>query len=111
MVFVFDANGTPSVAKIVDIDPAVEMDQLKPEVVDQFEYPRLPTEWRGANPPNTIDLAPGNGRMAPWAVESQVQLVRGTVATQGGLGGTGYQLALGAVGQHRADAPGPRPRT
>ncbi|WP_345528097.1 LamG-like jellyroll fold domain-containing protein [Nocardioides endophyticus] len=98
MLFVFDEDGTPSVAKIVDIDPTVEMDQLKPEVVDQFEYPRLPTEWRGANPPNTIDLAPGNGRMAPWAVQSQVQLVRGTVATQGGLGGTGYQLALGQSG-------------
>lgn len=98
MLFVFDADGTPSVAKIIDIDPEVAMDQRSPKVVDQFEYPKLPTEWRGANPPNVIDVAPGNGRIAPWAVERQVQLVRGTVATNGGLGGTGYQLALGQSG-------------
>nr|WP_232523476.1 LamG-like jellyroll fold domain-containing protein [Nocardioides sp. MAH-18] len=98
MLFVFDADGTPSVAKIIDIDPTVAMDQRSPKVVDQFEYPKLPAEWRGANPPNTIDVAPGNGRIAPWVVDSQVQLVRGTVATNGGLGGTGYQLALGQSG-------------
>ncbi len=98
MLFVFDEDGTPSVASMMDINPAVVMDQRTPQVVDQFEYPRLPTEWRGANPPATVDVAPGNGRMAPWAVDSQVQLVRGTVAGQGGLGLTGYQLSLGASG-------------
>lgn len=98
MLFVFDADGTPSVAKILDIDPTVAMDQRTPQVVDQFEYPRLPTEWRTGTYPNTVDVAPGNGRMTPWVVDSQVQLVRGAAANQGGLGRTGYQLALGASG-------------
>ena len=98
MLFVFDANGTPSVAKIVDIDPAVEMDSRTPQVVDQFEYPRLPTDWRGGNPAAVVDVAAGNGRMTPWTVDSQVQLVRGTAAGQGGLGLTGYHLGLGSAG-------------
>ncbi|GAA1027221.1 hypothetical protein GCM10009557_07750 [Virgisporangium ochraceum] len=98
MLFVFDTNGTPSVAKIVQIDPAVKLAQLNPRVVDQFEYPRLPAEWRTANPPTTVDVAAGNSRMVPWAVGSPVQLVRGTATGQGGLGLTGYQLALGASG-------------
>ncbi|WP_328473261.1 ThuA domain-containing protein [Actinoplanes sp. NBC_00393] len=98
MLFVWDAAGTPSVAKIVKIDPAVKLTQLNPRVVDQFEYPRVPTEWRTANPPATVDVAPGNTRMSPWTVGSQIQLARGTVAGQGGLGLTGYQLSLGATG-------------
>ncbi len=101
MLFVFDANGTPSVAKIVQIDPAVKMTQLNPRVVDQFEYPRLPAEWRTSNPPTTIDVAAGTGRMTPWTVDGQVQLVRGTATGQGGLGLTGYQLALGTTGNIR----------
>ncbi|WP_109509787.1 LamG-like jellyroll fold domain-containing protein [Nocardioides speluncae] len=98
MLFVFDADGTPSVAKIVDIDPQVKMDQRTPKIVDQFEYPRVPAEWRSANPPMVVDVAPGNGRMAPWAVDSQVQLMRGAAPTNGGLGLTGYHVALGKSG-------------
>ncbi len=98
LLFVFDADGTPSVASIVDVDPEVAMDHRTPQVVDQFEYPKLPTQWRSANPPNVVDVAPGSGRMAPWAIDSDVQLVRGTVPGNGGLGLTGYQLALGDSG-------------
>ncbi len=98
MLFVFDANGTPSVAKILDIDPEVQMDSRTPQVVDQFEYPRLPTDWRGGNPAPVIDVASGNGRMTPWTVDSPVQLVRGTVAGMGGMGLQGYQLGLGSSG-------------
>ncbi|KRD44741.1 hypothetical protein ASE38_11815 [Cellulomonas sp. Root930] len=98
MLFVFDADGTPSVATIVDIDPEVAMDKRTPQVVDQFEYPRLPTDWRGGNPAAVIDVAAGNGRMTPWTVDSQVQLVRGTAPGQGGLGLTGYHVALGGSG-------------
>ena len=98
MLFVFDENGTPSVAKILDIDPTVAMDSRTPQVVDQFEYPRLPTDWRGGNPTAVVDVAAGNGRMTPWTVESPVQLVRGTVTGQGGLGLTGYHLGLGGSG-------------
>jgi type 1 glutamine amidotransferase len=98
MLFVWDASGTPSVAKIVKIDPSVKLTQLNPRIVDQFEYPRLPAEWRTSNPPATVDVAAGNTRMSPWTVGSQVQLVRGTVAGQGGLGLTGYQLSLGGAG-------------
>ncbi|MET7950111.1 LamG-like jellyroll fold domain-containing protein [Micromonospora sp. NPDC005324] len=98
MLFVFDAAGTPSVAKIVQIDPSVKLTQLNPRVVDQFEYPRVPTEWRTSNPPAVVDVAAGNARMAPWTVESPVQLVRGTATGQGGLGLTGYQLSLGNAG-------------
>lgn len=98
MLFVHDEDGTPSVAKILDIDPEVELDQRTPKVVEQFEYPRVPSEWRGANPPMVVDVAPGNGRMAPWAVDSQVQLVRGAAPSQGGLGAVGYHLALGESG-------------
>lgn len=98
MLFVFDEDGTPSVAEIVDIDPAVKMDQRTPKVVDQFEYPKLPAEWRSANPPMVIDLAPGAGRMSPWSIQAPVQLVRGAAPSQGGLGLTGYHLALGNAG-------------
>ncbi|GIF72531.1 hypothetical protein Asi02nite_20490 [Asanoa siamensis] len=101
MLFVWDAAGTPSVAKIVKVDPAVKLSQLNPRVVDQFEYPRLPAEWRTANPPATVDVPAGNTRMSPWTVDSQVQLVRGTVSGQGGLGLTGYQLSLGNAGNIR----------
>ncbi|MBA2890076.1 LamG-like jellyroll fold domain-containing protein [Nonomuraea soli] len=98
MLFVWDNTGTPSVAKVLQIDPAVVMTQLNPRVVDQFEYPRLPAEWRTNNPPATVDVAAGNTRMVPWNVVSQVQLVRGNSTGQGGLGFTGYQLALGTSG-------------
>lgn len=98
MLFVFDEDGTPSVAKILDIDPEVEMDDRTPQVVDQFEYPRLPVDWRSAQAPMVIDLAPGSARMAPWEVTSDVQMVRGASAGMGGLGLTGYHLALGNDG-------------
>jgi type 1 glutamine amidotransferase len=98
MLFVWDAAGTPSVAKIVKIDPTVKLTQLNPRVVDQFEYPRIPTEWRTNTAPAVVDVATGGTRMSPWTVESPVQLVRGTATGQGGLGLTGYQLALGSAG-------------
>ncbi|PKH39018.1 hypothetical protein CXG46_14940 [Nocardioides alpinus] len=97
MVFVW-SNGTPSVANIVQMDPQVKMDSPAPQVVDQFEYPRLPVNWQGANPPATFDVAPGNGRMSPWEVDSQVQLVRAAAGGMGGLGLTGYHLAVGTGG-------------
>ncbi|GAA4736050.1 hypothetical protein GCM10023216_31470 [Isoptericola chiayiensis] len=98
MLFVFDADGTPSVADIVQIDPTVEMDTRAPELVDQLEYPRLPAEWRSANPPAVVDVEPGNGRMSPWEVDSEVQLVRAAAPSQGGLGRTGYHLGVGTDG-------------
>ena len=97
MVFVW-SGGTPSVANIVQIDPSVRMDTPAPKVVDQFEYPRLPEGWQGANPPASFDVAPGNGRMSPWEVTSQVQLIRSAAASMGGLGSTGYHLALNNTG-------------
>ncbi|MFF5077899.1 LamG-like jellyroll fold domain-containing protein [Actinoplanes sp. NPDC000266] len=101
MLFVFDANGTPSIAKIVQIDPAVKLAQLNPRVVDEFEYPRVPAEWRAGNPPTVVDVAAGSSRMTPWTVIGPVQLVRGAAAGQGGLGLTGYQLGLGTAGEIR----------
>lgn len=98
MLFVFDGDGTPSVASILTIDPEVPMDTRTPQVVDQFEYPRVPTEWRGGNPPAVVDVASGTGRMAPWSVGGAVQLVRAAAASNGGLGAVGYHLALGAAG-------------
>ncbi|WP_307828070.1 LamG-like jellyroll fold domain-containing protein [Nocardioides sp. SYSU D00038] len=98
MLFVWNADGTPSVAKIVNIDPAVKMDQRSPQVVDQFEYPRMPTEWKGANPPGVVDVPANGGRMSPWTVNSGVQLVRGNQPSQGGLGVVGYHLGLGNAG-------------
>ena len=74
------------------------MDSRTPQVVDQFEYPRLPTDWRGGNPATVVDVAAGNGRMTPWTVESPVQLVRGTAPGQGGMGLQGYHLGLGGSG-------------
>ncbi len=97
MVFVW-SNGTPSVANIVQIDPQVEMDSPAPKVVDQFEYPRLPVNWQANNVPASFDVAPGNGRMSPWEVDSQVQLIRAAQPGMGGLGLTGYHLAVGANG-------------
>ncbi|GAA1870076.1 LamG-like jellyroll fold domain-containing protein [Myceligenerans crystallogenes] len=98
MLFVFDEDGTPSVADIVEIDPTVETDARTPHLVDQFEYPRIPAEWRSANPPAVVDVAPGDGRMSPWEVDDAVQLVRAAAASQGGLGATGYHLGVGAQG-------------
>ena len=98
MVFAWDADGTPSVADIVQIDPAVKMDSPAPRVVDQMEYPRLPVQWQSANPPASFDVAPGDGRMSPWEVDSQVQLIRAAAGSMGGLGLTGYHLALGNAG-------------
>lgn len=98
MLFVFDEDGTPSVADIVQIDPTVEMDARGPHLVDQLEYPRIPAEWRSANPPAVVDVEPGNGRMSPWEVDSEVQLVRAAASSQGGLGATGYHLGVGADG-------------
>lgn len=98
MLFVFDESGTPSVASLLDIDPGVQMDQRTPSVVDQFEYPRLPVDWRGGNPAQVVDVAAGNGRMSPWSVTDAVQLVRGTGPGQGGLGLAGHQLSLGDSG-------------
>ena len=98
MLFVFDEDGTPSVASMMNISPEVEMDARSPELVDQFEYPRIPTEWRSANPPAVVDVDAGNGRMAPWAVDDGVQLVRAANGANGGLGSAGYHLALGDTG-------------
>ncbi|GAA4704290.1 Type 1 glutamine amidotransferase (GATase1) [Promicromonospora umidemergens] len=98
MLFVFDEDGTPSVADIVQIDPTVEMDARAPHLVDQLEYPRIPAEWRSANPPAVVDVEPGNGRMSPWEVDSEVQLVRAAASSQGGLGATGYHLGVGSEG-------------
>ena len=98
MVFVW-SNGTPSVANIVQVDPQVKLDSPAPKVVDQFEYPRLPLEWQSANPPASFDVAPGNGRMSPWEVDTQVQLIRAAAPGMGGLGLTGYHLALGTTGK------------
>lgn len=105
MVFVFDEDGTPSVASMMDIDPTVEMDHRTPDVVEQFEYPRNPVEWRGNNPPTVVAVAPGDGRMAPWAIDSQVELIRAKAGSNGGLGLVGYHLALGDSGslQRRID--------
>ncbi len=97
MVFLW-SNGTPSVADIVQIDPQVKMDSPAPKAVEEFEYPRLPVNWQAANPPASFDVAPGNGRMAPWEVSSQVQLIRAAAPSMGGLGLTGYHLSLGNNG-------------
>ncbi|MEO9323322.1 LamG-like jellyroll fold domain-containing protein [Nocardioides sp. C4-1] len=106
MLFVWNADGTPSEGKIVEFDPTVKLDVRTPKVVDQFEYPRIPTEWRSNQAPGVIDVAPGSGRMSPWTVDSQVQLVRGTQPGQGGLGYTGYQLGLGAAGSMERELTG-----
>ncbi|TDC47939.1 DUF1929 domain-containing protein [Jiangella ureilytica] len=97
MLFVLDADGTPSVAEIVEIDPETVMDTRTP-LVDQFEYPRVPAEWRAENPPMTIEVGAGDGRMAPWSVDSTVELVRGLAPGMGGLGVVGYHLDLGESG-------------
>ncbi|MBO0609282.1 LamG-like jellyroll fold domain-containing protein [Myceligenerans salitolerans] len=98
MLFVFDEDGTPSVADILQVDPEVEMDARAPHLVDQLEYPRIPAQWRSANPPAVVDVEPGNGRMSPWEVDSDVQLVRAAASSQGGLGLTGYHLGVGDDG-------------
>ena len=99
MLFVFDEDGTPSVASMLDIDPEVPMDSRTPQVVDQFEYPRLPTEWSSAQPaddPSTWRRATAG--WPPGPSTAPVQLVRGAAGSNGGLGLVGYHLALGASG-------------
>jgi type 1 glutamine amidotransferase len=99
MLFAWNTDGTPSVAKIVEIDPAVKQNSLTPTLVDQFEYPRLPTNWlAGNNIPALHTVTPGTdgaGRMSPWTVDREVQLVRSIGGNQqGGLGIVGYHLGL-----------------
>lgn len=96
MVFVW-SGGTPSVAKIVQIDPTTKMDSPAPKVVDQFEYPRLPASWRSGTY-DSVQVDPGSSRMSPWVVNKRVQLLRAIDGSMGGLGLTGYHLALGADG-------------
>lgn len=98
MLFAINDDGTPSEAAMFEVDPEVEMEGRSPQLVEQFEYPRVPAEWATANPPTTIPVEPGNRRMAPWTINSPVQLIRGTAPTMGGLGAVGYQLNLGANG-------------
>ena len=93
MVFVFDEDGTPSEAAMLHIDPEVELDDRPAHLVDQFEYPRFPS-----SPTTTVDVPTGDGRMAPWTVDSDVQLIRGAAGSNGGLERVGYHLALGASG-------------
>lgn len=97
MLFVLDTDGTPSIAAMLEIDPETPMDSRTP-LVDQFEYPRVPAEWRGENPPMTVEVEAGDGRMAPWTVEAGVELVRGAAPGMGGLGVVGYHLDLGESG-------------
>ncbi|WP_209020536.1 LamG-like jellyroll fold domain-containing protein [Nocardioides sp. 1609] len=98
MLVAWNAAGTPSVASMLDINPAVKLDSRTPKLVDQFEFPARPDNWIAANPANLIDVPAGNGRMAPWTVTDAVQLVRSTTASQGGFGRVGYALGLGATG-------------
>lgn len=109
MLFVFDEAGTPSVAKLLQIDPEVEMDHRSPLLVDQFEYPRVPAEWRTENPPTTVDVEPGDARMLPWDIDSTVRLVRAAASTNGGLGVVGYHLDLGAEGRLHRTVSGLQP--
>ena len=46
----------------------------------------------------SFEVAPGNGRMSPWEIDSQVQLIRANQTGMRGLGLTGYHLALGTGG-------------
>ena len=111
MVFVWDADGTPSVANIVQIDPEVKMDAPAPQVVDQFEYPRLPTDVARRQPrrpastwrPATAGCRRGRSTArSSWSAR--------TAAGMGGLGLTGYHLALGTTGSLDPHAQGSRPR-
>lgn len=98
MVFVW-SGGTPSLAKIVQIDPQVKMQTPSPLVVDQFEYPRLPAGWQsGAQYPDTAQVAAGSSRMSPWKVDKEVQLIRAAAPSMQGLGRTGYHLSPGNTG-------------
>jgi type 1 glutamine amidotransferase len=99
MLFALNADGTPSQAALLEIDPEVAMDSSSPLLVDQFEYPRVPAEWTTANPPTTVTVEPGSRRMAPWTINGPVQLSGGRAPTMGGLGVVGYQLNLGANGR------------
>jgi large repetitive protein len=108
MLFVFDEDGTPSVASLLDIDAEPQVDARTPHVVEQFEYPRVPDQWAGGAPPSVIGVTPGDTRVFPWSVERPVQLIRGAAGTNGGLGVVGYHLALGDSGSlsrtiHRLD--------
>ncbi|WP_374455660.1 LamG-like jellyroll fold domain-containing protein [Nocardioides sp.] len=96
MVFVW-SDGVPSVANIVQVDPQVKVESPAPKVVDQFEYPRLPTSWQSGNY-DSVQVAAGNSRMSPWVVAKQVQLIRANAGGMGALGLTGYHLSLGADG-------------
>ena len=82
MVFVW-SNGTPSLANIVQIDPTVKMESPAPQVVDQFEYPRLPASWpSGDYAATSSQVAAGNSRMSPWKIDSEVQLIRASRGPQ-----------------------------
>lgn len=98
MLFVLDADGVPSEAAMVEIDPEEPMDVRPPLVVDQFQYPRVPEGWRSNTVAPVIEVPAGDGHMAPWRVGSTVELVRASASGMGGLGVVGAHLALGEDG-------------
>jgi large repetitive protein len=109
LLFVWNEDGTPSIADLVQIDPEVDNDHRTPIVVDQFEYPRIPTSWASGTYPANVEVEPGNARMAPWVVDSTVRLVRGLQSGLGGLGKTGTHLDLGEDGEVHRTLTGLRP--
>ena len=107
MLFVFDADGTPSVADDRRHRPRGRRWTSAPRRSSTSSSTRAcPPSGAPANPPTTVDVAAGQRPDVPVEVSSQVQLVRGTAPGQGGLGLTGYHLALGSTGQPRAHPHG-----
>ena len=89
LLYVLDADGTPSVAELVEIDPQTTLDSPAPVLVDQFDVPRI----AGAG---TIAVPAGGTHLAPWGVTADVELRRAIEV--GGLEEVGYRLNLGTGG-------------
>ncbi|MFC6083917.1 galactose oxidase-like domain-containing protein [Sphaerisporangium aureirubrum] len=101
LLFVMDATGTPSVAKLVNINPPGGSG-APAKVFDPFED--------GAVAPSGGSIAYSTGgTFGPWTVTNG--LSRDQAAAHGGLGGTGHHIDLEDNGQVRRTVTGLTPGT
>ncbi|MEO3811083.1 galactose oxidase early set domain-containing protein [Sphaerisporangium sp. B11E5] len=101
LLFVVDATGTPSVAKLVNINPPGGSG-APAKVFEPFE------DGAVAPPSGSIAYTTG-GTFGPWTVTNGVS--RDQAAAHGGLGGTGHHIDLEDNGQVRRTVTGLTPGT
>ena len=102
MIYAIKADGTPSVARLVEINPTTQLVSPTPLLVDQFDTPRVAL----TQGPGSITVAAGSTHLQPWVVTSGVTLTR---AVGDGSAQVGYRLNLGTNGALNRSVVGLQP--